>query len=246
VPYLSVVIPAYNEAKRIGPTLEAVGNWLSKQTFDSEVVVVDNRSKDETADVVRSFMGRFPFIRLIAEQRGGKGYAVQAGMLAATGQIRLFMDADNSTTVDHFEKMRPSLEKGYDVVIGSLAVPGAVVVQGGGEPLWRVVMGKLGNLWIQTFAVPGIWDTQRGFKVFSAKAAADIFPRLTIFGWGFDVEVLAVARTRGYKTAEVPITWNNGPDSRVNVWAYPKTLLDTLKVSWRRLTGAYRGERRSG
>jgi glycosyltransferase involved in cell wall biosynthesis len=246
VPYLSVVIPAYNEAKRIGPTLEAVGAWLAKQAFDSEVVVVDNRSSDTTADVVRGFMGRFPFIRLIDEPRGGKGYAVQAGMLSATGQIRLFMDADNSTTVDHFEKMRPALEKGYDVVIGSLAVPGAVVVQGGGEPLWRVLMGKLGNLWIQFFAVPGIWDTQRGFKVFSAKSAQDIFPRLTIFGWGFDVEVLAVARARGYKTAEIPITWNNGPDSRVNVWAYPKTLLDTLKVSRRRLTGAYRGERRSG
>jgi dolichyl-phosphate beta-glucosyltransferase len=241
VTYLSVVIPAYNEARRIGPTLQSVGDWLSSQSFASEVVVVDNRSSDATADVVREWIQRFPFIRIIEEKRGGKGYAVQAGMLAAVGQIRLFMDADNSTTVDHFDKMRAALEQGRDVVIGSLAVPGAVVVQGGGEPLWRVVLGKLGNLWIQLFAVPGIWDTQRGFKVFTAKASADIFPRLTIFGWGFDVEVLAVARARGYKTAEIPITWNNGPDSRVNVWAYPKTLLDTLKVSRHRLMGTYRG-----
>jgi dolichyl-phosphate beta-glucosyltransferase len=246
VTYLSVVIPAYNEANRIGPTLRAAGEWLSRQPFASEVVVVDNRSSDATPDVVRQWAQTFPFIRLIHEQRGGKGYAVQAGMLAAVGQIRLFMDADNSTTVDHFEKMRPALEGGCDVVIGSLAVPGAVVVQGGGEPIWRVVLGKLGNLWIQLFAVPGIWDTQRGFKVFTAKAAEEIFPRLTIFGWGFDVEVLAVGRTRGYKIAEVPITWNNGPDSRVNVWAYPKTLLDTLKVARRRLSGAYRREASAG
>jgi glycosyltransferase involved in cell wall biosynthesis len=238
--YLSVVIPAYNEAKRIGPTLEAVGSWLAGQSFDSEIVVVDNRSSDTTAAVVREWMKRFPSIRLIQEPRGGKGYAVQAGMLASTGSVRLFMDADNSTSVDHFEKMRPALEQGYDVVIGSLAARGARVLQGGAEPLWRVVLGKLGNLWIQLFAVPGVWDTQRGFKVFSARAAIDLFPRLTIFGWGFDVELLAVARSRGYKIQEVPITWSNGPDSRVNVWAYPKTLLDTLKVSRNRLVGRYR------
>jgi dolichyl-phosphate beta-glucosyltransferase len=238
--HLSIVIPAYNEASRIGPTLEAVGTWLSRQTFDAEVLVVDNRSSDGTAVVVREWAKRFPAIRVIEEKRGGKGYAVQAGMLAAQGEIALFMDADNSTSIEHFEKMRPALENGHDVVIGSLAVPGAVVMHGGGEPLWRVVLGKLGNLWIQLFAVPGIWDTQRGFKVFKSRAAKDIFPRLTIFGWGFDVEVLAVARARGYKVAEVPIHWSNDPDSKVNVWAYPKTLLDTVKVGRNRLAGRYR------
>lgn len=237
--YLSVVIPAYNEAGRIGPTLEAVGTWLSKQNFDAEVIVVDNRSSDDTAEVVRGSAQNFPVIRLVHEKRGGKGYAVQTGMLAAQGEVVLFMDADNSTSIDHFEKMRSALEHGHDVVIGSLAVAGAVVRRGGGEPFWRVVLGKLGNLWIQLFAVPGIWDTQRGFKVFSARAARDIFPRLTIFGWGFDVEVLAVARSRGYEIAEVPIHWSNDPDSKVNVWAYPKTLLDTLKVARNRLWRRY-------
>lgn len=238
--YLSIVIPAYNEEKRIGATLESVGTWLMRQSFDGEVVVVDNNSHDATARVVREFSHRFPFLRLVTEKRQGKGYAVQAGMLFAGGQIRLFMDADNSTTVDHFEKARPLLDQGIDVVIGSLAIKGSKVVQGGQEPLWRRILGKLGNLWIQLFAVPGVWDTQRGFKVFTAKAAQDIFPRLTIFGWGFDVQVLAIARARGYRIKEIPITWNNDPNSKVNAWAYPQVLLQTLKVFWHRMQGTYR------
>jgi len=237
---LSVVIPAYNEAKRIGRTLEAVGDWLAKQPYDSEIVVVNNRSTDATADVVRGYQQRFRFIRLTDEPRPGKGYAVANGMLFATGRVRLFMDADNSTSIDHYEIMRPYLDQGYDVVIGSLAVRGAKILQGGGEPLWRVILGKLGNLWIQFWAVPGVWDTQRGFKVFSERAARDIFPKLSIFGWGFDVEVLAVARAHGYRIKEVPVTWNNDPDSRVNAWAYPKVLMDTVKVGMNRLLRTYR------
>lgn len=237
--HLSVVIPAYNESKRIGATLEAIGAWLQSQSFASEIVVVDNRSSDSTADVARSYHARFPFLRVIREDRPGKGYAVTAGMRFATGEVRLFMDADNSTTVDHYGKMRPFLDRGYDVVIGSLAVPGAVIVRGGGEPLWRVILGKLGNLWIQLWAVPGIWDTQRGFKVFTAKAANEIFSRMTSFGWGFDVEVLAIARARGFRIKEVPVTWNNPPDTRVNIWTYPQVLLETLGVARNRLLRRY-------
>ncbi len=239
--YLSIILPAYNEAKRIGATLQAVGTWLARQPFDGEIIVVNNRSKDATADVVRGYMHQFPAIRLIDEKRPGKGYAVQAGMLAAKGEVALFMDSDNSTSVDHFERAKPLLERGNDVVIGSLAAPGAKVVQGGGEPLWRVIMGKMGNKWIQIFAVWGINDTQRGFKVFTARAVREIFPRLTIFGWGFDVEVLAVAKVRGLKIAEIPVTWDNPPDTRVNFWSYPQVLLQTLEVFWNRLTGKYRG-----
>lgn len=238
--YLSVIIPAYNEAKRIGSTLQAVCSWLATQPYDWEVVVVDNRSKDATADVVRGVMQQFHAIRLIQEKRPGKGYAVTAGMLFATGEVRLFMDADNSTTVDHFEKMKPLLDAGTDIVIGSLAAKGARVVQGGAEPLWRVIMGKMGNLWIQGWAVPGIWDTQRGFKAFTAKAAQEIFTRLTIFGWGFDVEVLACARQRKFSIAEIPVVWNNPPETRVDVWVYPKVLLDTVKVGLRRFAGLYK------
>ena len=237
--YLSVVIPAYNEAKRIGTTLQAVCTWLAGQSYDWEVIVVDNRSTDTTADVVRGVMQQFHNIRLIQEKRPGKGYAVTAGMLFAAGEVRVFMDADNSTAIDHFAKMQPLIEGGTDIVIGSLAVKGASVVRGGSEPLWRQALGKAGNLWIQLWAVPGIWDTQRGFKAFTAKAAQEIFPRLAIFGWGFDVDVLACARARGFSIAEIPVTWNNPPETRVNIWAYPKVLLDTVKVGFRRIFRRY-------
>ena len=237
--YLSIVIPAYNEAKRIGPTLQSVGTWLARQSFDGEVIVVDNNSKDTTVQVAESYAHQFSAIRIINERWPGKGHAVQAGMLAAKGQVRLFMDADNATTIDHFEKAKPFLDQGYGVVIGSLAVPGAAVVAGGAEPLWRQVLGKLGNLWIQLFAVWGVGDTQRGFKVFTEKATEAIFPRLTIFGWGFDVQVLAIARVKGFRIKEIPVTWNNDPDSKVNLWAYPQVLLQTVVVFWHRITRRY-------
>jgi dolichyl-phosphate beta-glucosyltransferase len=238
--YLSVIIPAYNEEKRIGTTLQAVGSWLAGKSFASELIVVNNRSSDATSSVVREHQRQFPFIRLIDEKRPGKGHAVVAGMRFAAGQVRLFMDADNATGIEHFEKAQPLLDQGFDVVIGSLAVPGSVVVSGGGEPLWRVVLGKLGNLWVQLWAVPGIWDTQRGFKVFTAKAAQDIFPRLTIFGWGFDAEVLAVARARGYRIAEIPVTWNNAQGSKVGIGSYLTTLGETVRIGWNRMKGLYR------
>ncbi len=237
--YLSVVIPAYNEAKRIGATLESVGAWLAKQAYDSEIIVVDNRSNDGTADIAREYHHQFPSIRVITEKRPGKGYAVATGMLFATGEVRLFMDADNSTTIDHFDIMQPFLEHGYDVIIGSLAVPGAVVLEGGTEPWWRQLLGKAGNVWIQLWAVRGIWDTQRGFKVFSERAARDIFPRITIGGWGFDVEALAIARQLGYRIKEIPVTWKNDPDSKVDIWAYPQVLLQTLQVFWNTMKGRY-------
>lgn len=238
--HLSVIIPAYNEEKRIGQTIAAISDYLSRQSYDYEIIVVNNRSKDKTAEIVAESQKTNPKLKLVDELRPGKGYAVTAGILEAQGDYRLFTDADNSTSVDQVEKMWPYFDQGYNVVIGSLAVKGAQIVRGGGEPLWRVILGKLGNKWIQLFAVWGINDTQRGFKMFTAKATQDIFPRLTIFGWGFDVEVLAVARIFGHKIKEVPVIWDNDPDSKVNVWAYPQVLMQTLKVSWNLITGKYK------
>lgn len=238
--YLSVIIPAYNEAKRIGATLQSVCGWLAQQPYDSEVIVVNNRSSDGTADVVRSAQHQFRSIRLIDEKRPGKGYAVTAGMLFATGQIRLFMDADSSTTIDHFARMIPHFEAGADVVIASLAAKGSTVLHGGSEPLWRVVMGKMGNLWIQLWAVPGIWDTQRGFKAFTARAANTVFSRMTSFKWAFDIEALAIARAHKYAIREVPIAWNNPPETRVSIWTYPQVLMETVGIGVRKLLGRYR------
>lgn len=239
---LSIIIPAYNEAKRIGGTLDAVLAWLGhKGGLTWELIVVDNNSNDGTGDVARQHSGQYPQIRVLREERQGKGYAVRTGMLAAEGQIRLFMDADHSTTIDHYDRFAPYLEQGYDIVIGSLAVKGSSVKHEGREPIWRVILGKLGNKWIQFFAVWGISDTQRGFKLFTARAADTIFPRMTIFGWGFDVEVLAIGRSQGFRIKELPVKeWNNDPESKVNFWAYPKVLLQTLKVFKNRVLGRYR------
>jgi len=237
---LSVIIPAYNEEKRIEKTLLSVNEYLSGQPYDYEILVVNDGSTDKTAEVVSDLKFKIENLKLIDNQvNHGKGWVVKQGMLGAQGDYRLFMDADNSTSVDQVEKMWPYTSVGNDVVIGSLAVRGARVLKSGAEPWWRVLMGKLGNKWIQIFAVWGVNDTQRGFKMFSAKAARDIFPRLTIFGWGFDVEALALARKFGYKIKEIPVVWNNDPSSKVNFWAYPQVLMQTLKVRWNLWTNKY-------
>jgi dolichyl-phosphate beta-glucosyltransferase len=241
--YLSVIIPAYNEEKRISATLDHITEYLSRQSYDWEIIVVNNASTDDTGALVKYRQNGMPNLRIIDEARKGKGYAVTRGMLEANGELRLFMDADNSTTIDHIERMMPYIREGYSVVIGSLTEPGAQIVSGGEEPLWKVLFGKLGNKWIQLFAVWGINDTQRGFKIFTALAAKDIFPRLTIFGWGLDVEVLTIARLKRHKIKEIPITWNNDPDSKVNIWAYPQVLLHTLVVFRNRLLGIYKKDK---
>jgi len=237
---LSIIIPARNESKRIGTTLTSIAEYLPRQNYNSEVIVVDNASTDDTSDAALAFSGRIKNLSIVHEPRGGKGYAVSAGMLAAKGDLKIFMDADNATDINQLDKLLPYIEKGYDVVIGSIAAPGAIISKTEREPAWRVALGKMGNLIIRTLAVPGIYDTQRGFKLFTAKAADEIFPRLRIFKWTFDVEVLAIARARGYQVKEVPIEWRHDPDSRLNAWAYPQALRDAVVVAWRRLAGRYR------
>lgn len=239
--YLSVIIPAYNEEQRISATLDHIAEYLSRQSYDWEIIVVNNGSTDGTGTLVKNRQKEIPNLRLVESQKG-KGYAVRRGMLEANGELRLYMDADNSTTIEHIELMLPYFKKGYSVVIGSLTEPGAKIVSVGKETLWRVPLAKLGNIWVQIFAVWGIKDTQRGFKMYTARAAEDIYSRLTILGWGVDIEVLAIARTRGYKIGEIPVTWNNGPDSKVTLWTYVQCLLQTLQVSKNRLLGIYRGK----
>lgn len=234
---ISVIIPAYNEARRIERTLVAVSEYLLKHFPEHEIIVVNNRSTDATRSLVLALCPAIQNLKLIDEPVQGKGAAVAAGMRQATGDVRLFMDADNSTPVSYLESMLPYLERGYDVVIGSIAVSGSKIVSR--EPWYRRVFGTAGNQFIQLLAVPGIYDTQRGFKVFTARAAQDIFPRLTVIGWGFDVEVLAIARQRGYRVWEVPVIWDNSRDTRVTWHAYPEVLWQTIKIAWNVWTGKY-------
>lgn len=237
--YLSVIIPAYNEEKHIKNTVQSIYNYLSDKKIEHEITVVTDGSTDKTDDIVRSMIPAIPTLQLLNyEQNRGKGFVVRQGMLKAKGQYRLFTDADNATSIDHIEKMLPFFNQGYDVVIGSIALKGSIVVSGS-EPIWRRLFGMMGNLFIQLIAVPGISDTQRGFKIVTAKAAQDIFLRAKIDRWGFDIEMLALARKFGYKIKEVPINWNNDPSSHVKLSAYFQVLMETVKIRWNLMTGKY-------
>jgi dolichyl-phosphate beta-glucosyltransferase len=238
---LSVVIPAYNEALRLPNTLEDVLAYLARQPYRAEVVVVDDGSTDATAQLVREHPSGPVPLRLLVHPDGrnhGKGATVRLGLAAVTGQYRLFMDADNSTSLDHVERFWPYLEQGYDVVIASRDIAGADVAIH--QPWFKELGGKVGNLIIRALAVRGIADTQAGFKLFSARALADILPRLTIDRWGFDVEMLVAANRRGFRIKEVPVVWRNDANSKVPALAYVEVLGDVWRVRRRRNAGLYR------
>lgn len=240
-PYLSVIIPAYNEEKRIETTLESIHQFLSKQSYRWEVLVVLDGSQDNTLGVVESFAQTHAGIRWIdRKENRGKGYTVREGMLAAKGVIRLFTDADNSTDISHFEKMQPFLAEGHDVVIcsrDSKDVAGAQ--QAIPQPLLKRIIGNVGNLFIQAVAVPGIWDTQCGFKAFTEEATERIFPVTYIDRWGFDTEVLALARHFGFSIRIVPAYWIDAEGTHVKLSDYAQTILEPLKIRYNLITGAY-------
>lgn len=236
-PYLSVVIPAYNEEKRIPRTLDDVVNYLAKQNFTSEILVVDDGSKDETIKVVKEKFASVKIVQYPDKANHGKGYAVRFGMLEAKGEVRLFMDADNSTTVDHFDKFSVFLRQGYDIVIGSRHLKTSDVEVH--QAWYKELAGDLGNILIRSLAVPGIYDTQAGFKILTARASEDIFPRLTIDRWGFDIEMLAVALHLKYKIKEAPITWINDPNSKVSAKAYLEVLSEVFRIRRNLKKGTY-------
>lgn len=237
--YLSVVIPAYNEEKNIEKTVRSIFNYLKSKNIEHEIIVVTDGSNDRTNDIVHLLKTKLPTLELAEFKKNrGKGFAVKQGMLKAKGDFRLFTDADNATTINHIEKMMPYFDQGYSAVIASIAVSGHKVASGS-EPLWRRVFGKMGNLFIQIMVVPGIRDTQRGFKIFTAEAAEKIFPKLTVERWGFDIEVLALARRFGYKIKEVPIDWKNAPGSHVGLEAYFQVLMETVKIRWNLIIHKY-------
>lgn len=238
--YLSVVIPAKNEEKHIQNTVGEVYKYLSGRSISHEIIVVSNASTDKTDEIVRGLSVSMPTVKLIDINKGGKGLAVKEGMLIAQGDFRLFMDADNATTIDHIEKMMPYFDQGYGVVIASIAV-GGYQVASGSEPIWRVLFGKMGNIFIQIMAVPGIHDTQRGFKIVTAEAAKAIFPKITIPRWAFDVEMLALAMKFNYKIKEVPVNWKNDPNtsSHPRLLDYFKFFMEVVKIRWNLMTGKY-------
>ncbi len=236
-PYLSIIVPAYNEAERIPQTLIAMDKVLAAAEYSYEIIVVDNASTDETATVVRGMAKAVRNLALIQGNVPGKGGAVRTGMLAATGKVRIFTDADNSTSIDQFDAMVPFFKEGYGVVIGSRAVKGARLEPP--EGLLLRIAGKVLNLVVQVLILPGLRDTQCGVKAFTDEAAVQIFSRSNIPGWGFDVEALALARRLDYRIKEVPVRWVNDARSHVRPSAGLQFLLEMGKIRWWLWRGSY-------
>ncbi|OGE86085.1 MAG: hypothetical protein A3J48_03945 [Candidatus Doudnabacteria bacterium RIFCSPHIGHO2_02_FULL_46_11] len=235
---LSVIIPAHNEEKRIGETLKHVDSYLEKQKYEYEIIVVDNNSVDRTDNVAENlFETSVERARLIKERIPGKGAAVRTGVHNSTGDYVVFMDADNATPISEIEKFWSYFDKGYDVVIGSRYVNESNVTRK--QPFYRIVLSRISNLLIQVLAVPGIHDTQLGFKAFSKQAAHDIFEQVGITGWGFDMEVLTIARIHGHKIKEVGVLWREFGGSHVPLKAYIQSLRDLLKIKTKAILGKY-------
>ena len=238
---LSVIVPAYNEAVRLPKTLSRFQEYLAGKSFTYEILVVLDGPTDATLDVLGRLSKQIDYLGIIDRRLNrGKGYTVKEGMLAARGQIRLFTDADNSTDIAHFDKMKPLFDQGCDIVIASrnaADAPGAAQVVS--QAWYKRAIGRLGNRLVQVVAVPGIWDTQCGFKAFRAEAAERIFSQTTLDRWGFDIEVLALAQRLNYKIGIVPARWLNDDRSHVKMSDYLRVLGDTFTVRRNLLTGKY-------
>ena len=230
-PFLSVVIPAFNEESRISHTLSQVVDYLTARDYTWEIVVADDGSRDATAGLVDQVIMDHPNIQILRLPHRGKGWAVKNGMLAARGEYRLLCDADLSVPIAQVERLLPPLGPGSDIVLGSREAPGAARI---GEPARRHLMGRLFNLLVSRLAVPGLADTQCGFKCFRGAAAEDLYPRQTMDGFAFDVELLYLARKRGLTFAEVGVDWHYRSQSKVRpVRDSFAMTLDLLKIRWR-------------
>ena len=239
--YLSIIIPAYNEAKRIGKTLERLQQYLKRIEFTYEVLVVLDGPSDATRAVAEEMGRKWKDLRVLDRAvNRGKGFTVKEGMLRAKGQIRLFTDADNSTDLAHFDKMKRLFDQGYDLVIASRnAKDAAQAEQAVPQMAYKRFIGQIGNRIVQRVAVPGIWDTQCGFKAFRAEVAERIFRQTTIERWGFDIEVLALALALKYRIGIIPAHWINDERSHVRPMDYLRVLADTFAVRRNLLSGRY-------
>lgn len=239
--HLSVIVPAFNEAQTLENNIREFDKYLSRQNYDYEIIIINDGSSDNTAAIARELGLKFPRLRFIDNQvNQGKGAAVKQGFQEAEGNFQLFLDADNATSIDHLEKVWEQIENGFDVVIGSrnsLDVAGAW--QEIKQPLWKRSLGKAGNLIIQTLTVPGIWDTQCGFKVFSKNSIQKIIPHQTINRWAFDVELLVLAKKNNFKIAKIPVVWKNSAQSRVGIKGYFNSLKEIFKIAWNKFRGKY-------
>lgn len=226
---LSVVVPVYNEERRLAPSLKRIAEYLGERSYESEIVIVDDGSSDGTVEIAEQ-AGLGSMLRLIKhEVNRGKGAAVRTGMEASNGEFALFSDADLSTPIEEIEKFWPHFGQGCDVVIGSRGLPDSSIEVHQGFP--RELMGKVFNRLVRWLVVPGIYDTQCGFKMFSRRAANTLFANAKLDGWAFDVEVLALAVKSGFRVAEVPVRWVNSEDTKVRpIRAASQMFRDLLRL----------------
>ena len=242
-PYLSVVIPAYKEGERIGRTLLEIEKYFNDKDYEWEIIVIVDGSPDNTAEISRNYANQVRNLRVIENKENhGKGYVVRQGLLEAKGKYRLFMDADGSTSITHLDKFLPEFENGFDVVIGSRDIEGAFVQIH--QAKYKEIMGDMGNWAIRI--VLGLWsfpDTQCGFKMISGKAAEEVAKRMVIDRFGFDYELIKLAKDLGFKIKQLPVRWLNEEGSTVTLTGpngYFQVFIDLFKMRWRLWTGKYK------
>jgi dolichyl-phosphate beta-glucosyltransferase len=214
--FLSIVIPAYNEEKRLNSTLEKINSYLKNKNFEYEIILVDDGSADSTVKIAleSELAKRGKLILIKNEKNTGKGFSIRRGILASSGEYILFSDSDLSTPIEEFDELFLHIQSGYDIAIGSRSIEGADVRVH--QPFYRETMGRVFNFLVQLLVLKGFVDTQCGFKLFRASAAKDIAKELKIDRFGFDVEMLYLAKKKNYKIKEVPVIWLNSPISRVS------------------------------
>ena len=236
---LSIVIPAYNEESRIAPTVRDIIDYCRNRAGTFEVILVDDGSQDGTTSVGRQLCGEYPELRLIRlAANHGKGYAVRAGMVNAIGRLILFTDADGATPIREIERLESALAAGADVAVGSRALRATGVEVR--AKLYRHVIGRTFHFLVEQLADGGVKDTQCGFKLFHARAAQDLFSRMRMNGFSFDVEVLVMARRRGYRIAEVPVNWTHQPGSKVRLTLDSfRMAADLVRIRAHCLSGEY-------
>jgi dolichyl-phosphate beta-glucosyltransferase len=232
---ISIIIPSYNEEKRIGKTISRILSYLKKKRFNYEIIIVDDGSKDNTRNIVKKFLKNKNIILTKKRENKGKGYSVKQGALMAKHNFILFSDADLSTPIQELDKFLKYIDK-YDIVIGSRALKGADIRIK--QPFYRAFIGKTFNKIARLLTVKGIKDTQCGFKLF--KNCRDIFKKQAIDGFGFDVELLYIAQKKGLKIKELPVAWLNAEGSKVSAFKDSfKMFCDLLKIRFNSIMGKY-------
>jgi glycosyltransferase involved in cell wall biosynthesis len=238
-PTYSIVIPAYNESARLPATLASVLAYVHAQGWDAEVIVVNDGSRDNTADIVREFAAKDSILRLVENPGNrGKGYSVRNGMLSARGRVVLFSDADLSSPIEEAPKLFQALEHGADIAIGSRWLRAETQTQR--QPVYRQIFGRVFNLLLRLTLGLNYKDTQCGFKAFKQRAAQTVFPLQKIDRWGFDPEILFLARKFGFKVQEVSVAWGHSGGTRINpLTDGTRMFLEMLRIRWYALTGKY-------